>query len=64
MKCPSVCCGGKMEQTVNSSGGGSEYCLEGCGYYKEFPNGTFPAPRREYVENSPRRIPRKKLRSA
>lgn len=40
MRCPNEYCGGVVHEFVNSSGGGSRYCLDGCGYYEELPNGT------------------------
>lgn len=41
MKCPNEYCGGLVYEFVNSSGGGSRYCLDGCGFYEELPDGTF-----------------------
>lgn len=54
MKCPNPYCGGKLNQHIGSDGGGSLYCLDGCGYYREFPPGTQAPPPQETV------APRKK----
>lgn len=53
MKCGNPYCGGKAEEHVNSRGGGSVYCLDGCGYYSEFPAGTKTLPRRERLDPPP-----------
>ena len=53
MKCPNPKCGDKVEEHVNSSGGGSRYCLGACGYYEELPDGYSKPPRRERHEPVP-----------
>lgn len=61
MKCPNPHCGGKVEEHVDSVGGGSRYCLDGCGYFLEFPPGTRPQPPKPKLEPVPsrrRRVPR------
>jgi hypothetical protein len=41
VKCPNEYCDGQVNEFINSNGGGSRYCLDGCGFYEEFPDGTF-----------------------
>lgn len=43
-------CGGFAVEHVNSSGGGSVYCLDACGYEAVIPDGTKRPPRRERLE--------------
>lgn len=59
MKCPNEYCGGKVEQHVKTDGSGSRYCLDGCGYYEEFPAGTVTPPRKEKAD-APTAKPKKK----
>lgn len=60
MKCCN--CGGKVEQFINSVGGGSRYCLDGCGFYEEFPTGTEFPPKRDMPE-APAPRPKRKRKS-
>jgi hypothetical protein len=53
MKCPNDYCAGVVEEHVNSVGGGSRYCLDGCGYYEELPAGTFMKRQQEKLEFIP-----------
>jgi len=50
MRCPNEACGDKIHEHVNSRGGGSRYCLGGCGFYEELPAGSMAIPRRQRVE--------------
>lgn len=61
MKCPNPRCGGKVEEHVNGRGGGSRYCLDGCGFYCEFPEGTRAAPPKPKLDPTPPR-PRNRVR--
>lgn len=54
-------CSGKIEQHVNDRGGGSRYCLDGCGYYEELPPGSMrPEPPRQVSPAPPRRRQKKR----
>jgi hypothetical protein len=62
MKCPNRSCGDKIEEHVNSRGGGSRYCLGACGYYEELPDGSMEKPkvkRETFNEPAPPRRPKK-----
>jgi hypothetical protein len=37
--CPN-CGGDAVDEYTNELGGGSLYCLDGCGFYAEIPDGT------------------------
>ncbi len=60
IRCPRSYCGGEVEEFVNSEGGGSRYCLDGCGYYEELPVGSFRRPQPERADPPRRRPPPKK----
>jgi hypothetical protein len=55
--CPN--CNGMVEEHINSTGGGSRYCLDGCGYYEELPDGSM-RPRRKEKAEPPRPKPPKR----
>lgn len=57
LKCPN-CNSFSVDEWINSDGGGSRYCLDGCSYEEKIPNGTYKPFRSEdlgYV-----RIPKKR----
>lgn len=57
VKCPN--CGGEAEDYTDGQGGGSVYCLDGCGYQMEIPAGTRP---RKKLEPQPPKAKMKKGR--
>ena len=59
MTCPNEHCGGLVYEYIDDRGGGSRYCLDGCGYYEELPEFTFPHSRRRLDPSPP--LKRRKL---
>lgn len=59
MRCPHEYCGGVVDEYVDDRGGGSRYCLDGCGYYEELPEGTFKIKRERREPVTPMKRKRK-----
>lgn len=50
-RCGNPACGHySVSVFINGQGGGSKYCLDGCGFYVEIPLGTMYVPERDPVE--------------
>ena len=57
--CPN--CSGEVNEYVNDMGGGSFYCLDGCGWEEVVVDGTKPIkPRQKSEHVPPRRKPERK----
>lgn len=55
MECPN--CHGVAHEHVDDNGGGSVYCLDGCGYTEEIPAATHPRKRSERKAPAPKKVP-------